>query len=77
MVTLEDARAFRGVNVRMEFTDGLVVTAKIVDVQDDQDHDQVAYELLQIVSGGDLARAMQPGGFYASDLEEIAKLERA
>jgi hypothetical protein len=72
MLTADQIKPLVNSTVRIEFADGLVVKAMILDVQDDQDHNQVAYKLLEIVKPGSATRpGLATGNFYTSDLQDM------
>jgi hypothetical protein len=76
MLTADQVKPLVNSTVRIEFADGLVVTAMILDVQDDQDHDQVAYKLLDILRPGSATRPrLTTGDFYTSDLQEMEAVQ--
>lgn len=71
-MTVAEVKALRGRPARMTFIDGLVLDARVLDVVDDQDHDQLGFLVLGIVAPGSGPRPqLKVGHPYASDLSEL------
>lgn len=71
-MTFEQLSQLRGKATQIHFKDGFAVTGEIVSVAPDRLAEQVVYKVTEVLSPAPSGRSeIQPGGYYASDLEEI------
>lgn len=76
MISVEVLRAHLRRQCRLVLRDGLMITAEILDVLDDQDHDQVAYKLHSVLAPGQTPRLdLVAGRYYTTDLSEIVSID--